>query len=239
MDKPSADITNVDNDTKNEDNFKEFINHYLKRLQDISRLTIKRVVKSPFEDDYKDPCLLNARICWMVEFNMMLLLKKSTNEITVCDNDASYNTNASPTVNDNGASDNNSNSNSNSNSNTSINPDFLRRELKANKLLTLHQDIILNGQLGGQDHHFVIIGDGEYAHIIEYIAGVSRDLLVETFTIDTVVKLLQNIESGLTQDRFYGKRGKHVFDIDSMFRRQLSIKTIDDVLSGKLVYNWE
>lgn len=188
----------------NEDNFDDFMTQYASNIQKISQMTMKQVMGLNENDqEFKDPYFLESKICWMVEFNMYLLLKDGPSKKMDV---------------------------------KTINSKQVEQELKDNKMLSIHQDIIIDGEEGGQNHHFIIIGDNGKAHIVEYLIYAKECPTTYTLPINEMLNMLGKIESGILPDRFNDMRGKHVFTISSMPRRILSSKTVDDVLSGKLKY---
>lgn len=107
----------------------------------------------------------------------------------------------------------------------------IKKLLLQNRMLSFYQDSIDNeGNKEGNDHYFIVIGNGEknLAYIIEYLSDIPYSFY--TNTIDNIVRYLSNIKNGKTIDRFYYQQRKHRFEIDVYVRKELSKESILDYL---------
>jgi len=99
---------------------------------------------------------------------------------------------------------------------------YIKNELSLNKLLIFIQDY------GVDDHYFAVIGYHGYALIIEWNGlniEFNSPILIDDFIIE-----IRSIIRGAIPDRFYGVKKQHTMEVQSYFRKELKMETIDDYL---------
>lgn len=100
---------------------------------------------------------------------------------------------------------------------------FMKHQLSQNKLLIIGQD------LDSSDHWFAIIGSQNNAYIVEYLPNICN--FSETFIMNDLLNLMNDILLGNKPDRFYGKTGKHTFKILSYERKPLWSNVVETYIN--------